>query len=71
VDESCTKSSFVGVPVFGSFDKLTTLFDALVITAFPNPADVWRDARSRFGADRVFAPPLLGLARPVSKAEAS
>jgi DNA-binding MarR family transcriptional regulator len=71
VDESCGKSKFVGLPVFASFDKLTMPFDAVVITAFPNAGDVWRGARARFGADRVFVPPLLGLPEPVSRAEAS
>lgn len=71
VDESCGKSKFVGLPVFTSFDKLTMPFDAVVVTAFPNAGDVWRDARTRLGAERVFVPPLLGLSEPVSKAEAS
>src|SRR5438477_11067856 len=48
VDGACGKSKFVGVPVFSSFDKLTMPFDAVVITAFPNAADVWGDARARF-----------------------
>jgi DNA-binding MarR family transcriptional regulator len=71
VDESCSKSRFVGLPVFASFDKLTMPFDAVFITAFPNAGDVWRDARARFGTERVFVPPLLGLSEPVSRAEAS
>src|SRR6266481_3418665 len=71
VDGACGKSKFVGVPVFSSFDRLTMPFDAVVITAFPNAADVWGDARSRFDADRVFVPPLLGLSEPVSRVEAS
>jgi len=71
VDGTCGRSKFVGVPVFSSFDKLTMPFDAVVITAFPNASDVWRDARSRFEADRVFVPPLLGLSEPVARAEAT
>jgi DNA-binding MarR family transcriptional regulator len=71
VDGSCGKSKFVGVPVFASFDQLTMPFDAVVVTALQNAGDVLRDARSRFDADQVFVPPLLGLSEPVSRAEAS
>jgi DNA-binding MarR family transcriptional regulator len=71
VDGSCGKSKFVGVPVFESFDKLMMPFDAVVITAFPNAGDVWRDACERVGAERVFVPPLLGLTEFVSRAEAT
>jgi DNA-binding MarR family transcriptional regulator len=70
VDEACGKARFVGIPVFVSFDKLTVPFDAVVVTAFPNAGDVLRDARARFGGERVFVPPLLGLSEPVSRAEA-
>lgn len=68
VDATCTKPKFVGVPVLASFDELTLPFDAVVITAFPNAGDVWREACGRVGADRVFVPPMLGL---VARAEAS
>lgn len=71
VDANCSKSKFVGIPVFESFDKLTMQFDAVVITAFPNAGDVWRDACERFGAERVFVPALLGLTEPILRAEAS
>jgi hypothetical protein len=71
VDEACGKSRFVGIPVFASFDALTIPFDAVVITAFPNAGDVWREARARFDAERVFVPPLLGLSEPAAKAGAA
>ncbi len=71
VDGNCHKAKFVGIPVFASFDALTLPFDAVVITALQSAADVFRDARTRYGADRVFVPPLLGLSEPVAKAEAS
>ncbi len=66
VDPACAKPKFVGVPVLGSFDELDVPVDAIMITAFPNAADVWREACGRFGADRVFVPQLLGLSEPVS-----
>jgi DNA-binding MarR family transcriptional regulator len=71
VDGTCTKSQFVGVPVLASFDELTMPFDAVVITAFPNAGDVWREARGRVGADRVFVPPMLGLTEFVARGEAT
>lgn len=71
VDATCDKSKFVGIPVVESFDELTMPFDAVVITAFPNAGDVWREARARVGAERVFVPPLLGLTEPVARTEAS
>jgi DNA-binding MarR family transcriptional regulator len=67
VDAACINQRFVGVPVFGSFDELQEPFDAVVITAFPNAGDVWRETCARFGADRVFVPELLGLSEPVQK----
>lgn len=71
VDASCARSNFAGVPVFASFDELTMPFDAVVITAFPNAGEVLREARERIGAERVFLPPLLGLAEPALRVEAS
>jgi DNA-binding MarR family transcriptional regulator len=71
VDVTCGKQKFVGVPVFASFDELAAPVDAVVITAFPNAADVWREARERFGAERVFVPQLLGLSEPTAKAGAA
>lgn len=65
VDAACVKPRFVGVPVLGSFDEPGLSFDAVIITAFPNAGDVWREACRRFGADRVFVPQLLGLSNPV------
>jgi hypothetical protein len=67
VDAACIKQSFVGVPVSGSFDELLVPFDAVVITTFPYAGNVWRETCTRFGADRVFVPKLLGLSEPVQK----
>jgi DNA-binding MarR family transcriptional regulator len=71
VDGASARQKFVGVPVFISFDDLKAPFDAVVITAFPNAGDVWREARGRFGAERVFVPPLLGLSETASKVGAA
>jgi DNA-binding MarR family transcriptional regulator len=67
VDAACIHQKFVGVPVVRSFVELQVPFDAVVITAFTNADDVWRDACGRFGADRVFVPQLLGLSEPIQK----
>lgn len=69
IDEASGKSKFVGIPVFASFEKFAAPFDAAVVTAFPNAAEMLRDARSSIGAARVFVPPLLGLPEPIAKAE--
>jgi len=66
VDAACTKPKFVGVPVLASFDELRAPADAVIITAFPNAGDAWREACGRFGADRVFVPQLLGLSEQVN-----
>lgn len=67
VDDACAKPRFVGVPVVTSFDELAQPFDAVVITAFPNAGDVWREACRHFDADRIFVPRLLGLSEPLQK----
>jgi len=67
VDAACPKQRFVGFPVLRSFDELRVPFDAVVITAFPNAGDVWREACGRVGADRVFVPELLRLSEAAQK----
>jgi len=71
VDASSDKPKFVGIPVFASFDAVTQPFDAIVITALENASAIFTDARQRFGAERVFVPPLLGLSEKILKPEVS
>src|SRR3954468_6710142 len=61
VDAAADKPKFVGIPVFVSFDVVTEPFDAVVITALRNAGDLLQEARRRYGPERVFVPPLLGL----------
>jgi DNA-binding MarR family transcriptional regulator len=69
VDPLCDKSKFVGIPVFASFEVVPSPFDAVVITALRNAGEMYGEARSRYGAERVFVPPLLGLSEQVLKSE--
>jgi DNA-binding MarR family transcriptional regulator len=62
VDPKCGHSQFVGVPVFASFDVVAGGFDGVVVTDLTTGADTFALASRRFGADRVFAPSLLGFA---------
>jgi DNA-binding MarR family transcriptional regulator len=71
VDASSDKTRFVGIPVFASFDAVTAPFDAVVITALRDAGDLFQEARRRYGPDRVFVPPLLGLSGQVMKSERS
>ena len=61
VDASFDKPTHVGIPVFGSFDAVTAPFDAVVVTALLDAAEVLESARQGYGPERVFVPPLLGL----------
>ena len=71
VDGVSGQSRFVGVPVFASFDDIDKPFDAVIIAALENGADILRDAIDRYGAERVCAPALLGLSEQASRSEAS
>jgi DNA-binding MarR family transcriptional regulator len=68
VDAASDKPKFVGIPVFSSFDAVPEPFDAVVITALHDAAEMFADARRRFGAERVFVPPLLGLSEQMPEA---
>jgi hypothetical protein len=69
VDGNCRHSRFVGVPVFASFDTVEGGFDGVVVTDLTTAADTFALASRQFGADRVFAPALLGLAERNAPAE--
>jgi DNA-binding MarR family transcriptional regulator len=71
VDTLSDKPKFVGFPVFASFDMVTKPFDAVVITALYNAGEVFQEACRRYGSERVFVPPLLGLSEQVLRSEAS
>lgn len=71
VDASSDKPKFVGVPVFASFDAVTEPFDAVVITALLDPGAVFQETCRRYGSEKIFAPPLLGLIEQAVKPESS
>jgi DNA-binding MarR family transcriptional regulator len=71
VDGLSSQPKFVGFPVFASFDEVDKPFDAVVIAAINNGGEILRDASDRYGADRVYAPALLGLSEPASRSEVS
>jgi DNA-binding MarR family transcriptional regulator len=60
VDHKAEQESFVGRPVFPSFDPIG-LFDAVVITDVTASRAAFDEAVQLFGWERVIAPRLLGL----------
>jgi len=71
VDPQASQPKFVGVPVFRSFDEVAQPFDAVVVTALQDSAAVFEQACLRYGPERVFVAPLLGIAKQHSQPEAS
>src|SRR4051812_19678206 len=69
VDALSDKPKFVGIPVFASFDAVGEPFDAVVVTALQDPGGAFEEACRRFGPERVFVPPLLGLSVRVLRPE--
>jgi hypothetical protein len=70
VDATCKRSRFVGgVPVCVSFDLIAERFDAVVIADLIDAAATLARAAEQFGAERVFAPALLGLAERNCRSE--
>jgi winged helix-turn-helix DNA-binding protein len=60
VDGTCQNPSFVGVPVFPSFDRVPHAFDSVVVTDLIAANETYREAVQRFGEERVFLPAFLG-----------
>jgi Winged helix-turn-helix DNA-binding len=67
VDGTCQNPSFVGVPVFPSFNRIAHAFDAVLVTDLAAAGETYREAVQHFGAERVFLPAFLGA--PVSLAQ--
>lgn len=63
VDPRVTDASFVGVPVCASFDEVPGEYDCVVITDLRSPHEAYAATVTRFGAERVLAPALLGLGK--------
>jgi DNA-binding MarR family transcriptional regulator len=71
VDGDTQRPQFVGVPVVAAFDLVAGRFDAVLVTDMQNPAATFARAAAVVGADRVFVPTLLGMARPQASEVAS
>jgi DNA-binding MarR family transcriptional regulator len=61
VDPDETASRFVGVSVVRSYSEVIEPFDAVIITHLQRAKSVFDHAIEQFGAERVWAPDLLGL----------
>lgn len=70
VDGNADPLPFVGKQVVKDYDGLSEPFDAVVVTDVRNAYEMFELAVQRFGAERVLAPQLLGLA-PVPRKEAT
>jgi DNA-binding MarR family transcriptional regulator len=72
VDPKATVSTFVGVPVSPTFDSVPGKIGAVVVTDLATPSPAFEKATKQFGAERVWAPALLGLrvSRPPQSSQA-
>jgi DNA-binding MarR family transcriptional regulator len=61
VDPEIEGPTFIGLPVFASFDDVPTECDGVVVTDSRDASGTFVLAAARFGKDRVVAPKLLGL----------
>lgn len=61
VDPKATATNFMGVSVVTSFDQVAGPVEAIIITDLAAPRQTFESATERFGAERVWAPALLGL----------
>ena len=64
VQRGAEKLEFIGLPVFESFDSVTTPFDAVLIADLLKPRETCDAAVSRFGIERVLVPDLLRVGMP-------
>lgn len=71
VDPTSDKTKFLGISAFASFDAVIGSFDAVIVTALGNAPEMFEDVRRRYGPERVFFPPLLGLVDQASKSGAA
>ena len=69
IDPGANRNRFVGLPVFTSYDGVAGQVDAVVITDLQSAGDTYAEAVKRFGVERVFAPPLLGISASGATAE--
>ncbi|MGD0027038.1 MAG: winged helix-turn-helix transcriptional regulator [Xanthobacteraceae bacterium] len=61
VDLQTQASTFIGLPIMPSFDALPEAVEGVLITDLRTAQETYDAAVQRFGAERVFAPALLGV----------
>jgi DNA-binding MarR family transcriptional regulator len=61
VDQTADEALFVGKSVVTDYHRITTTFDAVMVTDLVNARQAFDDALRLFGPDRVLVPKLLGL----------
>jgi len=61
VDPKATSTTFMGVSVVPSFEPLVAPIEAIIVTDLAAPRQTFENATELFGAERVWAPALLGL----------
>jgi DNA-binding MarR family transcriptional regulator len=61
VGDQAERTSFLGLPVFDSFDAVSEPFDGIMITDLVTAGISYERAVEHVGAERVLAPALLGL----------
>jgi len=68
VDAASSAVSFVGLPIFASFDDVPDDCDSVVVTDLRSAHETNAKALARFGSERVLSPALLGLGSRVRRA---
>jgi len=61
VDARSSLTTFAGLPVVGSYDRIESAFQAVVVTELKTAQETYAAAVERFGAERVLVPSMLGV----------
>jgi DNA-binding MarR family transcriptional regulator len=61
VDTRSSLTTFAGLAVVGSYDRIERNFQAVVVTELKTAQETYAAAVERFGADRVLVPSMLGV----------
>jgi len=61
VDAGANLTTFAGLPVVPSYDRIEDGIGAVIVTELKTPHEAYADAVAWFGADRVLVPSMLGI----------
>jgi DNA-binding MarR family transcriptional regulator len=61
VDARSSLTTFAGLTVVGSYDRIQSSFQAVVVTELKTAQETYAAAIERFGAERVLVPSMLGV----------